>query len=368
MAAALGIGRFVYTPILPLMVEGLNLTQGQAGLIASANFAGYLVGALLAAAPSIPGSRRGWLLGSLAASAATTALMGAAGSVVAFCVIRFVGGVASAFVLVMVSALVLDRLAAVGRTDLAAMNFAGVGVGIAVSSLLMLALSGVGSDWRTAWFAAGILSFAALGGSALLIPGGGEPKSTQAAATANGSSRGFILMAMSYGLFGFGYVITATFIVALVRMSEATRPLEPYVWLLVGLAGAPSIAFWSALARRTGVFTAYATACLVEALGVAASVLWLNIAGVVLAAICLGGTIMGITALGLQGARTLTTSDPRRAFALMTAAFGAGQIIGPSFAGWMHDLTGDFVSPSLAAAAALLVAAGLGLMAKPSSA
>jgi MFS family permease len=55
IAAAVGIGRFIYTPILPPMAEGLHLTKGEAGLIASANFLGYLAGALAAASPRLPG-------------------------------------------------------------------------------------------------------------------------------------------------------------------------------------------------------------------------------------------------------------------------------------------------------------------------
>src|SRR5690349_10968517 len=84
LASALGIGRFVCTPILPAMVEGLDLSKAQAGLIASANFVGYLVGALLAAAPRLPGSRRAWLLASLVVGAATTGAMGVFSSVPAF--------------------------------------------------------------------------------------------------------------------------------------------------------------------------------------------------------------------------------------------------------------------------------------------
>ena len=115
LAVAMGVGRFVYTPILPFMLEDLGLTKGQAGLIASANFAGYLAGALLAMAPVLPGSRRAWLLGALVMSALTTAAVGLASSMTAFLALRFAGGVASAFVLVFASTLVLERLRIAGR-------------------------------------------------------------------------------------------------------------------------------------------------------------------------------------------------------------------------------------------------------------
>lgn len=96
LAAAIGIGRFVYTPILPPMIAALGFSRATAGLIASANFIGYLTGALLAASPRLPGSRRAWLLGSLAVSALTTAGMGGVHSLLPFLALRFAGGLASA--------------------------------------------------------------------------------------------------------------------------------------------------------------------------------------------------------------------------------------------------------------------------------
>src|SRR5258708_32438664 len=108
MAAGIGIGRFVYTPILPPMVEALHLTKSQAGLIASANFVGYLAGALLAAV-RLPGSRRAWLLAALALNALCLAAMGLSATLPLFLVLRLGAGVPSAFRLIFSSALVLDR-------------------------------------------------------------------------------------------------------------------------------------------------------------------------------------------------------------------------------------------------------------------
>ena len=127
IATAIGIGRFIYTPILPPMAEGLHLTKGEAGLIASANFAGYLAGALAAASPRMPGGPRAWLLAALATSAATTGAMAWPDGMVAFLALRFIGGVASAYVLVLASALILERLNAVGQGHLSAVHFSGVG-------------------------------------------------------------------------------------------------------------------------------------------------------------------------------------------------------------------------------------------------
>jgi predicted MFS family arabinose efflux permease len=357
LAAALGIGRFVYTPILPFMSDALGLDRSGAGVLASANFMGYLLGALCAALPNLPGPRRRWLLGSLAASAITTASMALGRSLVAFLVLRWIGGVASALVLVFASAMVLDHPEDPHRAVALALHFAGVGIGIAVSAILIGALVHVGQPWQTFWLSSGLISLLATLAVARLVRC--ERASRVPLRSRAIIDPGLYRLIAAYGLFGFGYVITATFLVSLVRAAPALRPLELVIWVVFGLAAAPSVAVWTWVATRLGISVAFALACLAEAAGVLATAIWLTATGVVLGASLVGGTFMGLTALGLALARALATGDPRRSLAVMTGSFGLGQIVGPTFAGVVSDRLGSLTAPSIAAGAALLIAAAL---------
>ncbi len=359
LAVAMGIGRFVYTPILPFMADGLGLNKSEAGLIASANFLGYLLGALGASSSALPGGRRAWAIGALALSAASTGAMGFFSVLPVFLALRFIGGVASAFALIFASALVLDRLAAAGRPALIALYFAGVGSGIVLSAVLVAGLAAAGFDWRIFWFAGGALSLLGLGAVARLVPGMAEVRPSASAAGGTRIDRRLIALIAAYGLFGFGYVITATFISAIVRSSPGLKSLEPVIWVLVGLGAIPSVALWAWVGRRIGNGRSFAIACLMEAGGVTLSVLASQPPAVALSAVLLGGTFVGITATGLVNARELSRVDPRRSLALMTAIFGVGQMIGPTFAGIIHDATGSFRLPTLAAAAVLVLASAL---------
>ena len=359
LAVGIGIGRFVYTPILPFMTAGLGLTPAEGGLIASANFLGHLLGALAAARAHLPGGHRPWLLGALAVSAAATAAMGLTTAMAAFVVLRFVGGMASALTIVLATTLVLDRLAASGRPGLSWMPYAGVGAGIALSAVLVAAIADYGADWAELWMASGALSLIGLLVCACLISEAPGEASRPPPHGEDGARRSLPALVIAYGLFGFGYVITATFISQLVRTTPEIASLEAVVWVIVGLAAFPSVAFWIWLDRRLGRCRAYSLACLVEGLCIAASVFETSMAAVLLAAAGLGATFMGITALGLINARRSIGGDPRRIAAVMTASFGLGQMIGPTFAGYAYRIGDNFQIPSLAAAVALVVAAAL---------
>ena len=357
MAAAMGIGRFVYTPLLPHMQEALHLTPASAGWIASANYLGYLAGALATTFIPPPNAPRRVIAFGIILSAVTTAMMAAGPPLALFAVLRFLGGLASALVLVYTTPIVFLRLAEMSAERHISLLFGGVGAGMAVSAILVTGFAAAGFDWRAQWLASGIVT--ALGLLALRhIPDIRRQQAREPASKLEWPQRFSALLA-SYTLFGFGYVITATFIVVIVRENASLRPLEPVIWTVVGLAGIPSVWIWTVLAGRIGLFAAYAAACVTEAIGVAASVIATSIPAVILAAILLGGTFMAITSLGLAGARRMASSDPVRVLALLTAGFGVGQIIGPLLAGYLRESMGSYVVPSLVAAAALVIAAAL---------
>ena len=355
LAVAMGIGRFIFTPILPFMEADLGWSKSDSGLVASANYLGYLFGALAAAWMRLPGGARYWFLSALLASALTTAMMAVVQGMTVYLAVRFASGVSSAFVLVLASSLVLARVMRVGRPGLFSLHFSGVGSGIAVTGVLVSVLAASGAAWPAFWLAGGALGVVGWLLAMRLVPAGDDEAddpsvSRQHMGALEEPMRRLIV---SYGLFGFGYVILATFISAMVRDTPDIQWLESSIWIIVGLAGAPSVAIWSVIARRWGYGFTYVAAALVQAVGTLICVQG-TAPAVIFGAMTLGGTIVALTAIGVIHARNLTPHDPRLVLGLMTGAFGLGQVVGPIFAGLIGDATGS-LSWALAGASLALV-------------
>jgi len=367
MAMAMGIGRFVYTPILPGMMEELHLSPANAGWIASANYLGYLVGAFVAAGGWAHGRERLLMLGGLGASTVLAALMGLTDAMAAFLLIRFLAGLASAFVMVFMASIVFSHINASGRGDLQAWHFGGVGLGIAVSAVMMAVLVTEHAGWAAGWLWSAAISACGFVVVALLVNEGPLANGQAAREPALPKDRSLMKIIVAYGLFGFGYVVTATFLVAIVRQGGGSRVFEAMVWLVAGLAGFPSTWLWQKIAGRVGLNAAYALACFIEVIGVTASVALGGYSGPLLGGLLLGGTFIAITALGLQAARRQAPQAPRRIFALMTASFGLGQIVGPIAAGLLAQMSGDFFLASIVAAAMLVVSGVITWSAAPKS-
>jgi len=364
MAIGMGIGRFAYTPILPGMMEGLGLTASDAGLIASANYVGYLIGAILAGGGWGQGRERSMAYLGTGGTAVLTAAMGLTDAMPAFLLIRFVAGIASAFMMIFLSTIIFSQLARTQQAGLQSLHFGGVGLGITVSAIVTGAVFVLGLGWQMNWFAAaGVSAIAFMAVVWLMGIDDYAPPSQSRREPPLVWNPALAKITLAYAIFGAGYIVTATFLIAIVRQSDGGFVVESGVWLAAGLAGAPSVWLWSLVARRLGLAAAFGIGCVVEAVGVVASVSIGGYGAQLLAGALLGGTFIAVTAMGLQIGRAVAGDAPRRALAIMTAAFGVGQITGPLLAGIAADLTGSFFAPSIGAAVALMIAGLVGLQA-----
>jgi len=390
LAVAMGIGRFAYTPILPAMEAAAHLDTNQAGLLASANYAGYLAGALATAI--IPRAARGRVLVvSLLAVVVTTALMAGTTSLAAWGVIRFLSGLASAGVFVLASGIVLDALRRQGRASLAGWLFSGVGVGIALSGAVVRVAGGA-LGWRGEWLALALIAAVALYPSWRWLPlaRGAAATTTRARPITTAREQpittareqpittareqpittarerpilsravraALALLLLAYLLEGLGYIVTGTFLVAIVERMPGLGGFGPSVWIVVGLAAAPSGVLWAGLAARIGYARALALAYVVQACGIGLPLLG-GAGAALLSAVLFGGTFIGISTLTLTLAGQITPRRSAGLIGLLTAAFGLGQIAGPLLAGVLAGHTHNF-GPALTAAAAIVLLGGI---------
>ena len=327
------------------MQEATGFGAATAGWIAGWNYLGYLLGALAASFVAARASRPALLLACIAASILSTAAMALSADVALWCALRFASGLASAGVLVISSTIVLESLAKAARPHLMGVHFSGVGVGIALSGFVVAL--GVGAlDWRGLWFAlAGVCVALALLALPLMRRSRLRGAAAQSVARPREHFSGGLLIA-SYFLEGLGYVVTGTFLVAIAKEMPGIGGAAESLWIVVGLAGAPSTLLWSRAAARWGAPSALIAAHLVQAAGIVLPVfsdaLWVAL----VAAVCFGGTFMGITAVIVSFAGRIS-AHPARMIGLLTAAFGLGQMIGPVIAGWLSHGALDHIPADL---------------------
>jgi MFS family permease len=350
LAVAMGVGRFAFTPLLPMMQADAGLGLAAGGWLASANYAGYLVGALAAlrmhAAPGLI------VRGGLAAIVATTAAMAFTDALAAWIALRFVSGVASAWVLVFVSSWGFARTEWV---------FSGVGTGIAVTGVACLALMAAGAASTWAWLTLAALSLAACAAIWRVFSTNTPGAATAAPPSLHWTPEAVRLVAC-YGIFGFGYIVPATFLPAMAREVITDPLLYGLSWPAFGAAAAASTMLVGRMRHLARDRAIWAAAHVLMAIGVAASMPELHgLAGgaggaIFLSALLVGGTFMVITMVGLQEARRTAGASARPLMAAMTSAFAAGQIAGPLVVSFLGGY-----AVALALAAVLLAATAVNL-------
>lgn len=367
LAVAIGIGRFAYTPILPMMQEEIG-GEAAAGALAASNNLGYLVGALLAAVVPADRPRNKLLLGSLVTVSVTTAAVALSTSFTAWMGLRFVTGLAAASVFVLASSVVLEELSRRGESHFSGRLYAGVGFGIALSGFAVMPVGALLSRelaWRADWLLLGAIAAALAAPCWSLLPErrpAGKSmedtgRETEPKVDASGSVAGapiiIFLLGAAYFLEGGGYIVTGTFLLVIVEGLPGLEGTGPVLWVMVGLAAAPSTLLWARVAARTGRPLALVIVYGVQAIGVGmpaiSSAPWAAAASAVL----FGGTILGVVSLILPYARIVVgTGRASLVIGGLTAVYGVGQVLGPPVGAALAGGPAGF-APALLAAAAI---------------
>lgn len=363
LVLSIGLARFAYTPLLPTLQIQTGLSDASAGTLAAINYVGYMSGAL--AASWIEDVRwRQWLYSTgLWLSLVTVAAMAFTTWMPAWAFVRYVGGLCGATGMLLGSGLVLGWLMRHGRRPELGLHFIGIGLGIVVSALGSWGLSHIWTHWADQWLALAVL------GLLFFVPAWRwrppvPPKATVSASdepVQTLSRRWTWTMLTSYFAAGWGFVISATFTVAIVEREPALAGQGALAWALVGMAAIPAVFIWDKVARRVGdtkaLLLAFGLQTVSVVLPAVSGELWAALAG----AIGYGATFIGIVSLTLALVGRRSPQNPGKAMAKLTLSYGVAQMIAPVVAGYMAQATGTFKGTLWLTAAVML--AGMALLA-----
>lgn len=368
LSVAMGIGRFAFTPLLPMMLHEGSLSLQMGGWLATANYLGYFAGAMLCA---FHRSKRGvaMLRAGLVVTILLTLGMGVLHHDWAWLWMRFLSGVASAYVFVYTAGWCLQQLTQLGRPELGGVIFCGPGLGIALTGLFSGPM--IAAGWLAAggWIAFGVIalgltalvwkSFSFDAGRGLSVHSHDSQAAVAPPAESPQQKREVLIQVIAYGIAGFGYIITATFLPVIARQALPGSAWPDYFWPIFGLSvalGAFSATRLSVQGDQRLLLTA---AYLMQAAGVLVSILVPSAPGFALSCLLLGLPFTAITLFGMREARRLRREQASSLMALMTAAYGIGQIAGPPLATALVHGSGSFTPSLCVAAVALLIGAGL---------
>lgn len=357
---AMGIGRFALTPQLPHLISEGQIDLTAAGLIAAANYLGYLIGAVDAMFARRPEQVQRRLHGGLWLCVLLTLASFWANGFWSHLLLRFGTGVASAWVLVMITTLSQPLAAAAGRPRLGALVFAGPGLGIFLTGLLALVSHLLNQTSATLWLIYAAVALLMLLGIWRILPQpvvGAAPVSHDAST----SNRGIPRLALVYALYGIGYIIPATFLSQMANAQFHGQWQADLFWPCFGLGAAIGV-FLVSLRRHDPDTTRHwlmATLWL-QAAGVFACLLgsgW----GLALGVLLCGTPFLACMQLVMQRSRELAPHATQRNAGLLTACFAIGQLSGPLLAALSSHFSGGLQPALVIAGSGLLIAGGLAM-------
>lgn len=362
----LGVARFAYTPLLPLMQQQAGLGVAEAGWLAAINYAGYLSGALLAMqGGDLVFKDRLYRIG-LVVAIASTAMMGLSSDFTVWAISRYLAGLSSAAGMLLGAGLVLNWLIRHGHRSELGIHYSGIGLGVVLCSVAV-AWMGDHLDWRGQWLALTVLGVLLAIPALAWLPVPPRSVASQGKQTWHDSppTPAFLRLFMAaYFCAGIGYVVSTTFIVAIVERLPGLEGQGKWAFLAIGIAAAPASIVWDFVARRIGDLNALITAALLQIAGILLPVAGGGLALTLAGALLFGGTFVGIVSLVLTMAGRYYPGRPAKMMGKMSLAYGSAQIVGPAVTGWLATRFGSYQAGLYLAAGIMVLGTALLLLLK----
>ncbi len=350
----LGIARFAYTPLLPIMQNQTALDDATGGWLASFNYLGYLLGAYIASQVSSLIIKDHLYRIGLVIAVLSTFGMAFTENFIVWSVFRFLAGLSSAAGLLIGSGLLMNWLIRHGHRSELGIHFSGLGLGIAFVSLCIYQLSELFS-WSEQWIILGGIGLLLLIPSWRWLP---RPTDFNAHSTSlkdTPPNKRFIqLMQIAYFCAGFGYVVSATFIVAIIERQTVFEGQGELTFLIIGLAAAPACIAWDFISRKTGLLKALLLAYVLEIISIIIPIFSQDSSLLFFSAFLFGATFIGTVSLVLTMAGRFYPSKPAILMGRLTISFGLAQVIAPTISGQFAQMSGNY-NVGLYMAAGLMV-------------
>lgn len=357
----MAIGRFSYTPILPFMQKATHLTNENAGLLATVNYLGYLIGAMIPTFLIIK-SKVVDLKIYLLINIISVLLMGVTQGFLVWNILRFIAGITSGTVFVLASNVVLESLNKGGKSHLSGFLYSGVGIGIFTSSIFIQIYTDY-NTWASTWIILGIASLI-LGFIVIFFmkeikePVNLEQKTIHIndQNSALYTKWFMVCFSIAYLLEGAGYIVTGTFLVAIVESIPDLKEYAALSWMFVGMAAIPSCVLWSILGNKIGFIKSIYLAFILQIIGVILPVFSHNIISLVISSCLFGGTFLGLTTLFMSRGQLMSAVSGRNLVALLTFIYSLGQVVAPYFAGILIGSSNNYNGALIFASSLLILA------------
>lgn len=366
----LGIARFAYTPLMPLMQQQADLGVAAGGWLASINYLGYLSGILLAANISCLTLKFHLYRIGILLAVISTGAMALADNIYLWAGMRYLAGFSSAAGVMFGSGLILHWLMKNNLRSELGIHFSGAGLGIALGAAAIELSPSL--SWAQQWWLLSGLGIVHAIPAWLYIPRPVEQKNdfkelssaaaqvAVAARTHRPPSAKFVRLFMAfYGCAGIGYVISATFIVAIIvdqssSLSTAGAQSQGnFAFLLLGLAAAPACMIWDLVARRIGDINTLILVSAIHLVGIILPALVSSLWAAYLSALLFGATFIGLVSLVLTMAGRYYPDKPAKMMGKMTFWYSVAQIVAPAITGLIAQFGGHYSDGLLLGAAAM---------------